>query len=76
MLTKRRVALAIGGALITVGLTVAVAAIFVAPLGIFLGQLIALAGGLIVGRVLMPRRTAGGVGRTVPRAGDEWSPNR
>ncbi|WP_433550986.1 hypothetical protein ACQP08_24740 [Micromonospora zamorensis] len=33
MLTKRRVVLAIGGALIAAGLTVIVAAIFVVPLG-------------------------------------------
>lgn len=65
--TTRRVTLAIGAALIAVGFTVVIGAIFVAPFGIFLGQLIALAGGLILGRVLLPGRTSGGPGGTAPR---------
>lgn len=69
--TTRRVTLAIAAALIAVGLTVGIGAIFVAPLGIFVGQLIALAGGLILGRVLLPGRTSVGPGGTAPRADDE-----
>ncbi|WP_328848723.1 hypothetical protein [Micromonospora zamorensis] len=69
--TTRRVTLAIGAALIAVGFTVVIGAIFVAPFGIFVGQLIVIHGGLILGRVLLPGRTSGGPGGTTQRADDE-----
>ncbi|MFI6269206.1 hypothetical protein [Micromonospora zamorensis] len=69
--TTRRVTLAIGAALIAVGFTIGIGAIFVAPFGIFVGQLIVLQGGLILGSLLLPGRTSGGPGGTTPRADDE-----
>ncbi|WP_124855756.1 hypothetical protein [Micromonospora arida] len=67
--TKRRVTLAIGGALIAAGFTIGIGALFVAPMGIFLGQLIAFAGSLILGKVLLPGRASGCVGRTNSASG-------
>ncbi|MEU1399020.1 hypothetical protein ABZ403_23510 [Micromonospora zamorensis] len=69
--TTRRVTLAIGAALIAVGFTVVIGAIFVAPWGIFVGQLIVIQGGLILRRVFLPGRTSGRRGGTALRSDDE-----